>query len=125
MIFLQDGDKSFATHWAAHRMKRVCHFSQSPKTMAKNEGLNDAAYIRTMLYEISGTWVEGEIITDCKNAYLAITKTTDPTDRRVRCEEVNKIRLVRGKSQLADLLTNPDAGQIQWFFFTSLRQETV
>ena len=116
VMFLQGGDKSFAIHWAAHRMRRVCHSSQSAEIMAMNEGLNDAAYIRTMINEMTSTWVEGEIITDCKNAFLAITKTTAPSDKRVRCEasairealmekEVNKIRLVRGKSQLADLLT--------------------
>ena len=115
-MFLSGAGKTFAVHWAAHRMRRVCHSSQSAEIMALNEGLNDAAYIRTMIHEISGVWIDGEIVTDCKNAYMALIKTTAPTDKRVKCEaaavrealmegEVKRIKLVRGSHQLADVLT--------------------
>ena len=84
--------------------------------MSMNEGSSDAAYIRTMIHELSQVWIEAEMITDCKNAFQALTKTTAPTDKRVKCEaqavreallegEVKRIRLVRGETQLADVLT--------------------
>ena len=115
-LFLSGGDKTFAVHWAAHRLRRVCHSSQSAEIMSMNEGLNDAAYVRTMVHELSQVWLEAEMITDCKNAFQALTKTTAPTDKRVRCEaqavrealmekEVKRIKLVRGEAQLADILT--------------------
>ena len=115
-MFLNGGGKSFAVHWAAHRLRRVCHSSQSAEIMSMNEGLNDAAYIRTMVHELSQVWIKAEMITDCKNAFQALTKTTAPTDKRVRCEaqavrealmerEVKRIRLVKGEAQLADVLT--------------------
>ena len=115
-MFLSGAGKTFAVHWAAHRMRRVCHSSQSAEIMALNEGLNDAAYVRTMIHEISGVWIDGEIVTDCKNAYMALIKTTAPTDKRVKCEaaavrealmegEVKRIKLVGSKYQLADALT--------------------
>ena len=116
MLFLSGGDKSLAVHWAAHRLRRVCHSSQAAEIISMNEGLCDAAYIRTMIHEMSQVWIEAEIITDCKNAFQALTKTTSPTDKRVKCEaqavreallekEVRRIRLVKGKVQLADVLT--------------------
>ena len=69
-----------------------------------------------MIHELFGVWIEGEIVTDCKNAYTALIKTTAPTDKRVKCEaaavrealmegEVKRIKLVRGSHQLADVLT--------------------
>ena len=84
--------------------------------MAMNEGLNDTAFIRQMIHEISGVWVSIELTIDNKNAYGALTSTTAPTDKKVRCEaagvrealmvgEVSKIRLVKGKAMLADVLT--------------------
>ena len=119
-VFLSGAGVTFATHWAAHKMRRVHHSSQAAEIMAINEGLNDAAYIRTMLHEMSGVWVQAEIITDCKNAYQALTKTTTPTDKRVKCEtaavreslmegEVKRIKLVPGSRQLADVLTKRKA----------------
>ena len=101
--------------------------------MAMNEGLNDASYIRTMLHELSNVWVEGEIITDCKNAFQALTKTTAPTDKRVKCEaaavrdalmekEVSKIRLVRGKSQIADVLTKRKTNPIDFLHIAQTGQ---
>ena len=115
-LFLNGGGRSFAVHWAAHRLRRVCHSSQSSEIMSMNEGLSDAAYIRTMVHELSQVWIEAELITDCKNAFQALTKTTAPTDKRVKCEaqavreallegEVKKIRLVKGEKQMADVLT--------------------
>ena len=116
VLFLSGGDKSLAVHWAAHRLRRVCHSSQAAEIMSMNEGLCDAAYVRTMIHEMSQVWIEAEIVTDCKNAFQALTKTTSPTDKRVKCEaqavreallekEVRRIRLVKGKVQLADVLT--------------------
>ena len=115
-LFLSGGDKSFAVHWAAHRLRRVCHSSQSAEILSMNEGLNDAAFVRAMIHEMSRVWLEAEIVTDCKNAFQALTKTTAPTDKRVRCEaqavreallekEVKRIKLVKGEAQLADTLT--------------------
>ena len=132
-LFLSGGDRTFAVHWAAHRLRRVCHSSQAAEIMAMNEGLNDASYIRTMLHELSNVWVEGEIITDCKNAFQALTKTTAPTDKRVKCEaaavrdalmekEVSKIRLVRGKSQIADVLTKRKTNPIDFLHIAQTGQ---
>ena len=81
-----------------------------------NEGLNDTAFIRQMIHETTGVWVPIQLTIDNKNAYRAITGTTAPTDKKVRCEaagvreallegEVERIRLVRGKAMLADVLT--------------------
>ena len=115
-IFISGPRTTFAVHWAAHRMRRVHHSSQAAEIMAMNEGLNDAAYVREMIHEMSGVWLQGEMVTDCKNAYQALTKTTSPTDKRVKCEsaavreslmegEVKRIKLVPGNRQLADVLT--------------------
>ena len=115
-LFLSGGEHSFAVHWAAHRLRRVCHSSQAAEIMSMNEGLSDAAYVRTMIHELSRVWLEAELVTDCKNAFQALTRTTAPTDKRVKCEaqavreallvkEVKKIKLVKGESQLADVLT--------------------
>ena len=115
-LFISGGEHSFAVHWAAHRLRRVCHSSQAAEIMSMNEGLSDAAYVRTMIHELSRVWLEAELVTDCKNAFQALTRTTAPTDKRVKCEaqavreallvkEVKKIKLVKGESQLADVLT--------------------
>ena len=81
-----------------------------------NEGLNDTAFIRQMMNEINDVLVPIQLTIDNKNAYRAITGTTAPTDKKVRCEaagvrealmegEVERVRLVRGKAMLADVLT--------------------
>merc|ERR1711978_78412 len=116
VVFLSGGGRSYPVHWAGHRLRRVCHSSQAAEIMAMNEGLNDTAFIRQMIHEISGVWVSIELTIDNKNAYGALTSTTAPTDKKVRCEaagvrealmvgEVSKIRLVKGKAMLADVLT--------------------
>ena len=116
VVFLSGGGRSYPVHWAGHRLRRVCHSSQAAEIMAMNEGLNDTAFIRQMIHEISGVWISIELTIDNKNAYGALTSTTAPTDKKVRCEaagvrealmvgEVSKIRLVKGKAMLADVLT--------------------
>ena len=116
VVFISDGRFSFPVHWASHRLRRVCHSSQAAEIMAMNEGLNDTAFIRQMIHETTGVWVPIQLTIDNKNAYRAITGTTAPTDKKVRCEaagvreallegEVERIRLVRGKAMLADVLT--------------------
>ena len=116
VAFISDGRHSFPVHWAAHRLRRVCHSSQAAEIMAMNEGLNDTAFIRQMIHEMMGVWVPIQLTIDNKNAYRAITGTTAPTDKKVRCEaagvrealmegEVERVRLVRGKAMLADVLT--------------------
>ena len=116
VVFVSDGESSFPVHWASHRLRRVCHSSQAAEIMAMNEGLNDTAFIRQMINEITGIFVPIQLTIDNKNAYRAITGTTAPTDKKVRCEaagvrealmegEVERVRLVRGKAMLADVLT--------------------
>ena len=116
VVFISDGKSSFPVHWASHRLRRVCHSSQAAEIMAMNEGLNDTAFIRQMIHEITDIWVPIQLTIDNKNAYRAITGTTAPTDKKVRCEaagvresllegEVERVRLVRGKAMLADVLT--------------------
>ena len=116
VVFITDGKSSYAVHWAAHRLRRVCHSSQAAEIMAMNEGLNDTAFIRQMIHEMTGHWVPIMLTIDNQNAYRAITSNTAPTDKKVRCEaagvrealmegEVEKIRLVKGKAMLADVLT--------------------
>ena len=116
MVFITDEKSSYAVHWAAHRLRRVCHSSQAAEIMAMNEGLNDTAFIRQMIHEMTGHWVPIMLTIDNQNAYRAITSNTAPTDKKVRCEaagvrealmegEVEKIRLVKGKAMLADVLT--------------------
>ena len=116
VVFISDGKYSFPVHWAAHRLRRVCHSSQAAEIMSMNEGLNDTAFIRQMINEITGIHVPIQLTIDNKNAYRAITGTTAPTDKKVRCEaagvrealmegEVERVRLVRGKAMLADVLT--------------------
>ena len=116
LIFISDGKHSYAVHWAAHRLRRVCHSSQAAEVMAMNEGLNDMAFIREMLQEMTGLKLPAQLTIDCKNAYRVITGTTAPTDKKVRCEaagvreallegEIERVNLVRGKAMLADVLT--------------------
>ena len=116
VVFISDGKFSFPVHWASHRLRRVCHSSQAAEIMSMNEGLNDTAFIRQMMDEINDILVPIQLTIDNKNAYRAITGTTAPTDKKVRCEaagvreslmegEVERVRLVRGKAMLADVLT--------------------
>ena len=116
VIFISDGQHSYAVHWASHRLRRVCHSSQTAEILAMNEGLNDMAFIREMLQEMCQVMIPAQLTIDCKNVYKVITGTTAPTDKRVRCEaagvreallegEIEKINLVKGKAMLADVLT--------------------
>ena len=84
--------------------------------MAMNEGMKDVTFITHMIKELSGHMLRPELIIDCKDVWDTLQSTTAPTDKRVRCEassvresllekEVSRVVLVKGKSQLADVLT--------------------
>ena len=120
VLYISDGDVSYPVYWGAHKLRRVCHSSQTAEIMALNEGLNDAQLVREMIEEMTGVKVDMEAIIDNKNAYAALTANTAPTDKRLRCEvaevreaimlgEVKRIKLVGSKYQLADALTKSGA----------------
>ena len=116
VLYISDGEVSYPVFWGAHKLRRVCHSSQTAEIMALNQGLNDAQLAREMIEEMTGVKVDMEAFIDNKNAYSALTANTAPTDKRLRCEvaevreaimlgEVKRIKLVSSKYQLADALT--------------------
>ena len=120
VLYISGAGVSYPVYWGAHKLRRVCHSSQTAEIMALNEGLNDSVLIKELIQEFTGVQVEMEAIIDNKNAYGALTSNTAPADKRLKCEvagareaimsgEVKRIKLVSGKKQLADALTKGKA----------------
>ena len=120
VMVLSGGGQSYPVFWASNRLRRVCHSSQQAEIMAMNSGVAEASYVEAVLEELTGVKVPIELSIDNKNAYSSITSTTAPTAKYVRREaagvrealmegDLKRIKLIKGKVQLADPLTKKRA----------------
>ena len=113
------GGASCAVSWRANKIKRVVRSTLAAETLALQEGLEEAMYIRTMIFELLGHKVPIVGYVDNRSLVEAVYSTKQVNDRRLRIDmgaikellngEVKQIKWTPGFSQVANCLTKRGA----------------
>ena len=120
VVFLVGRDGVCCTiSWRANKIRRVVRSTLAAETMALQEGLEEAMYIRSLIFELKHVEVPIVGYVDNKSLVEAVHSTKQVNDRRLRIDigaikevlgrEVKQIRWIHGSSQLANCLTKRGA----------------
>ena len=110
---------SCAVSWRANKVRRVVRSTLAAETMALQEGLEEAIYVRSLIFELLGWEVPIVGYVDNKSLVEAVYSTKQVSDRRLRIDigaikellgsEVRQIKWTPGSGQLANCLTKRGA----------------
>ena len=113
------GGATCAVSWRANKIKRVVRSTLAAETMALQEGLEEALYIRSLLLELGSGEIRIVAYVDNKSLIEALYSTKQVNDRRLRIDigslkellngEVESINWIPGSRQLANCLTKRGA----------------
>ena len=105
--------------WRANKIRRVVRSTLAAETMALQEGLEEAIYIRSLLLELGNWKIPIVAYVDNKSLIEALYSTKQVNDRRLRIDigslkellngEVESIKWIPGSRQLANCLTKRGA----------------
>lgn len=119
VFVIGQGGASCIVSWRANKIKRVVRSTLAAETMALQQGLEEAIYIRSLVSELLSCELPIVAYVDNKSLVQAVYSTKQVDDRRLRIyigslkellnNEVKQIKWIPGFGQLANCLTKRGA----------------